>query len=209
MDQRYIIAFVITSLVFISGFFIGSRIASSRTEEIQRGLQNDLLDFQSLELELSMIKESKACDYISYRLPDIIRRKVELGRKFDVGDIPEEDAELLKKQYVISLTRYWFFSEVQEKDCNITTPRIMFFFDDTEMSREQGRVLDYTVYKSNQTISVFAFNTEWKGPIVRLLMANYQVQKLPAVIINGTKYEGLQGRDQLEKIMCENYMILC
>lgn len=209
MMKRYLIAFLITSLVFVSGLFIGSKITASKTEEIQRTLQNDFLDFQSLELELALIKDTTACDHISYRLPDVIKRKVELGRKFDIGDIPKEDAELLRKQYVISLMRYWFFSEVQENQCNITTPRVLFFFDGSEQSREQGRVLDYLVYKSNQSITIFAFNTEWQEPIVRLLISNYQVNTTPALIINGTKYEGLQGREALQEILCGNYKDLC
>lgn len=209
MEKKYLIVFLITSLIFVSGLFIGSKITASRTEELQRTLQNDILDFQSLELELSLIKNTNACDYISYRLPDVIKRKVDLGRKFDIGDIPKEDAEMLQKQYVISLMRYWFFSEVQEKQCNITTPRVIFFFDESEISREQGRILDYMVYKYNESISVFAFNREWKEPIIRLLMANYQVNTTPAIIINGTKYEGLQSRETVQQILCSNYQKIC
>ncbi|MBI2578657.1 MAG: hypothetical protein HYW26_03025 [Candidatus Aenigmarchaeota archaeon] len=209
MDKKYLIAFLITSLVFVSGLFIGSKITASRTEEIQRTLQNDLLDFQSLELELSLIKNTNACDYIGYRLPDVIKRKVDLGRKFDIGDIPKEEAKTLQKQYVISLMRYWFFSEVQEEQCNITTPRVIFFFDESEISREQGRVLDYLVYRSNESISVFAFNREWEEPIIRLLMANYQVNATPAIVINGTKYEGLQTREKVQQILCSSYERLC
>lgn len=209
MKNKYLITFLITSLVFISGFFIGSRITESRTGEIQRTLQNDLLDFQSLELELSLIKDSSACVYIGYRLPDLIKSKVELGRKFDTADLPAEEARLLQKQYVVSLMRYWFFSEVQEKQCNITTPRIMFFFDRSEISREQGRILDYLVYKSNESITIFAFNREWEEPLVRLLVTNYQVDKTPMLVINGTKYGGLQGRERLQGILCADYGVLC
>lgn len=209
MRHRYLIAFLITSLVFVSGLFIGSRITESRTLELQRTLQNDLLDFQSLELELALIKDVNACEYLSYRLPEIIKRKVELGRKFDIGDIPKEEGELLQKQYVISLMRYWFFSEVQERQCSITTPRVLFFFDKSETSREQGRILDYLVYRSNESITVFAFNKEWNDPLIRLLVTNYQVNVTPVLIISGTKYEGLQSREQLQEIFCVAYNILC
>ncbi|MBI4018472.1 MAG: hypothetical protein HY368_02585, partial [Candidatus Aenigmarchaeota archaeon] len=46
-------------------------------------------------------------------------------------------------------------------------------------------------------------------PIVRLLISNYQVNTTPALIINGTKYEGLQGREALQEILCGNYKDLC
>lgn len=209
MERRYLVTFLITSLVFVSGLFIGSKITASRTEEIQRTLQNDLLDFQSLELELSLIKDTNACEYISYRLHVIIKSKVELGRKFDVADLPKDERELLQKQYVISLMRYWFFSEVQEKQCNIKTPRILFFFDSSEISREQGRILDYLVYRSNESITVFAFNKGWEEPLVKLLVTKYQVNATPTLIINETRYEGLQGREQLQEILCNTYNTLC
>ena len=209
MKNRYLIAFFITTLVFLLGLLIGSKITESRTDEIQKSLQKDFLDFQSLELELSLIKDTTACNYISDRLPELIKKKVELGRKFEISDLPKDDADLLQKQYVISLMRYWFFSDVQEKQCNITNPRVLFFFDKSEESREQGRVLDYIVYRSNESITVFAFNVKWEEPIIKLLRTNYQVRTTPTLVINETKNEGLQSREQVQKILCEVYNVTC
>ena len=206
---RYLVALLFTGLIFVVGILIGSRITTSHAEQIQQKIEDDLLEMQSLELEMSLVREinsSSLCNYIGYRLPEIIRKKVELGRKFDVGDIPEDEAFVLKRQYVISLTKYWLFSEVNKRECNINNPTILFFFNDYERSREQGRILDYLVYRSNESITVFSFNMNWiDQPLVNLFMINYNVTEAPAVVLDGVKYYGVQSKEQMTKVLCANY----
>ncbi len=206
---RYLVALLFTGLIFVVGILIGSRITTSHAEQIQQKIEDDLLEMQSLELEMSLVREinsSSLCNYIGYRLPEIIRKKVELGRKFDVGDIPEDEAFVLKRQYVISLTKYWLFSEVNKRECNINNPTILFFFNDYERSREQGRILDYLVYRSNESITVFSFNMNWiDQPLVNLFMINYNVTEAPAVVLDGVKYDGVQSKEQMTKVLCANY----
>lgn len=206
--KKYAIAAAFTTLIFFIGILIGSRILGERASELQGQLQSDLLEMQSLELELSIvnrINSTSLCSYIEYRLPDIVKKKVELGRKFDIGDIPEEQAGILKKQYTISLGKYWLFSEVNRVQCGINKPNIVFFFDTSEQSREQGRVLDYLVYRSGENITVFAFSAVWDEPLLRLFMINYNVTAAPTVIIDGTSYSGLQTRENISSVICKSY----
>ncbi len=205
--RKYAIALAFTSLIFSIGVLLGTQLISSHTINIQRSIEKDLLEMQSLELELSMVAKSNAtsiCGYIDYRLPDIIKKKVELGRKFDIGDIPAEEASILKKQYIISITKYWLFSEVN-KQCTKDKPNVLFFFDNSEESREQGRVLDYLVYRSNESITVFSFNTQWDEPLIRLFTVNYNATRMPTIVLDGKAYTGLQNAEALEKIFCSGY----
>ncbi|KHO47668.1 MAG: hypothetical protein QT00_C0002G0328 [archaeon GW2011_AR5] len=209
----YMAAIIFTSLIFFVGILLGSRITDENTARMQRELQNDFLGMQSLELELSIVNNvnrTSFCSYIDYRLPDIVRQKVELGRRFDIGDIPSDQAEVLKKQYLLSLSKYWLFSEVSKKQCRVGNPGIVFFFDSSEASREQGRILDYLVYKSDENITVFAFNTEWDEPLMRLVMISYNVTGTPTVVIDDVSYSGLQTREKLAETLCKNYnLTLC
>lgn len=204
----YAVAVIITSLIFFVGILLGARITDENTAKLQRELQNDFVEMQGLELELSIVNsanKTSLCSYIDYRLPDIVRKKVELGRRFDLGDIPEDQADILKKQYVLSLSKYWLFSEVSKKQCGIKTPSVVFFFDDSELSREQGRVLDYLVYKTDEGMTVFAFNTLWHEPLIRLMEINYNITKTPTIVVDDTSYEGLQTREALTANLCRNY----
>ena len=210
--QKYATAIVFTSMIFFIGVLIGSKITNEHTTELQKQLQDDLLETQSLELEMSVvntINKTSLCNYIDYRLPDIIKRKVELGRKFDINNIPDDQAELLKKQYLLSLSKYWLFSEVNKKQCGIRAPSIVFFFDDSEISREQGRILDYIVYKSNESVIVFSFNTLWDEPLMRLLMINYKITSTPTIVIDDTPFQGLQTRENITAALCKSYSTLC
>ena len=209
--ETYAISILLTSFIFVIGIIIGSSISSLRIEDVQKRLQEDFLDTQSLELELIIAGGNESvCNYINYRLPEIVRKKAELGRKFDVENIEDEEKEVLYKQYVISLARYWIFNNIQEKQCGIKNPTVLFFFSQDETSREQGRVLDYLVFRSNKTLNIFAFNTAINEPLVRLIVDNHNITATPSVIINNTKYEGFQPAEKLFGILCENYnMTFC
>lgn len=206
--ERYAIAFLATTLIFVAGIFIGSEVSKAKIEGIKGLLQKDILETQSLELELSIlesINSSYLCGYIDYRLPDIIKNKVELGRKFELGDVPKEDADTLQRQYSISLAKYLLFTEVQKKECGIDKPRILFFFDDKEVSREQGRVLDYIVFRTKENITIFSFNVQWDNALVRLLVNTYNITEVPTLILNGERHVGFQSRDNVTEILCRYY----
>jgi len=208
--ERYAITFLVTTLVFIAGVFIGSEVSKKGIEDIQELLQKDILETQSLELELSIlesINSSFLCGYIDYRLPNIIKSKVELGRKFELGDVPRDEADILQRQYSISLAKYLLFTEVQQKRCGIDKPRILFFFDTSEISREQGRVLDYIVFKTQENITIFSFNIQWDNALIRLLVNTYNITDVPTLITNEEKHVGFQSREMVTDILCKYYQM--
>jgi hypothetical protein len=208
--ERYVIVFSVTTLIFILGVILGSYITESKFLDIQNQLQKNILDSQSFELELSMLNELKnasLCDYIAQRLPDIIENKVKLGRRFDVGDIPEENADILKKEYTNFLFRFLLLNEIQEKACGIKKPKILFFPDEeSELSRAQGRVLDYMVYTlSDRNLTVFVFNVDWKEPLIKLMVSTYNITQTPSLVIDDKKYDGFQSKEKIIEILCRNY----
>ncbi len=211
--ERYVTAIVITSFVFLVGIIIGSNVTSSRIEEMQIKLQEDLLSTRSLELELSIMQmtNESLCDYIKVRLPEIARKKAELGRKFDVGNIPESQASIMQEEFVVSATSFWLFSEIQEKNCGIKQPKVLFFADSSEESRQQGKILDFLVFKSEESVLIFTFNVElFDKPLFRVLKNVYNIERIPTVIIDGRKYEGLVQKEELTTALCESYpLVIC
>lgn len=210
--EKYVISFLLTTLVFVIGISIGSEITRSRVESIQHSLALDVLDSQSLEVELSILqqlgKKDDLCTYVESRLPDIVRKKVEIGRRFDVGDVPKENADLLTAQFVVSLGRYIVFEGIQEKECNIEKPKVLFFPDSSETSREQARVLDNIVFRlGDVNITVFSFSKVLMEDqqIVKLVYNLNNVTKNPTIIIKGVKYESFQSLDKVIEILCNSY----
>ncbi|MFH0949244.1 MAG: hypothetical protein V1802_02045, partial [Candidatus Aenigmatarchaeota archaeon] len=137
--ETYVITFLLTTMVFIVGIVIGSEITRSSMENVQKILQKDIMETQSLDLEMSMVEKlggkDAVCKYIEARLPNFIKEKTELGRKLDIGDLSEDDAKMLETQFVLSLTKFLLFSNMQEEDCNIKKPKILYFLDMSEVSR--------------------------------------------------------------------------
>jgi hypothetical protein len=209
--DKYIAAFFVTTVVFLLGIFIGSEITGSRLESLQRQLTLDIMEAQSLEIELSILQlfggiEDK-CNYIESRIPEIVKKKVEVGRKFDIEDIPEEEADVLASQFIISLGRYVIFNEVQERECGVQKPKILFFKDESEASRQQARVLDNIVFGvSDLNITVLTFTTTFSDHgIIKLLYRVNNITVTPSLLIKGAKYEGFQPLEKVTGILCQNY----
>lgn len=209
--EKYVIAFLFTTLVFIAGILLGSEITKGGVDAFRDALRNDLLESQSLDVELSMLqlfglKEQK-CAYMESRLPDIARKKVEIGRKFDLGTVPENERRQLSSEFVLSLGKYFMFNGLMEKECGLNKPTVLFFKDDSEASRQQARVLDNIVFKlSDINITVFTFHKSFTGQaVVRLIYNAYDVTETPTIIIKNAKYTGFQSLDRLTEIICLNY----
>ena len=209
--EKYVVAFLFTTLVFIAGILLGSEITKSNVEAFRDALQGDLLEAQSLDIELSMLqlfglKEDK-CAYMKSRLPDIVKRKVEIGRKFDLGTVPENERQQLSSEFALSLGRYFMFNDVMEKECGLNKPTVLFFKDDSEESRQQARVLDNVVFKlSDVNITVFTFHKSFNDQaIIRLIYKIYDVNGVPALIIKNAKYSGFQSLDRVAEIICLGY----
>ena len=207
--EKYVISILLTSFIFLIGLLLGSSISSSKLEDVQRRLQLDFLDTQSLELELIIAGDNESvCNYIQYRLPEIVKRKTELGRKFDITELDEGQREILYKQYIISLGRYWLFSNIQEKQCGIKNPTVLFFFDHKETSREQGKVLDYLVFRSNEALGILAFSTQANESLINLISKKYNITETPAIVIDNKKFEGFQSTEKVSGTLCEIYPTL-
>lgn len=163
--QIYVVALIYTTFIFLLGLIAGSYLSDYNYKYVQEKLQEDVLEMQGLDMEIEIIREMKnidVCDYIDKRMPEIIESKGELAKKVDAVD-KKDVTELLKKQYTVSLMKYWLFFKLRENECNVTGPTVLFFFDDSEISREQGKALDYIYYKYGN-ITIFSFNTEWDEP---------------------------------------------
>ena len=215
--EKYVITFLLTTLVFVIGIMIGSEVTRSSVGSIEKSLQLDILESQSLEVELSIInqlgKKEDLCGYIEGRLPDIVKKKVETGRRFDIGDVPKEQAELLAAQFAVSLGRYFVFNEIQTASCNLAKPTLLFFPDSSEASREQAKVLDNIIFRlGDVNITVFTFSSTFKEDqkIVKLVYNMNNITKNPTIIIKGIRYEGFHSLERVKEILCSNYdMSIC
>ncbi len=210
--EKYYVAFFITTLIFLLGILVGSAVSRGNAESFQRSLQLDLLGAQSLEVELSVLQtlgsKEDRCAYIESRLPEIAKKKTDIGRKFDLGGISKDEAQLLSSQFVVSLGRYFVFNEIQEKECGLQKPKILFFRDDSERSREQARVLDNIVYRLgdvNITILTFSRDLINDQPIIKLVYRLNNVTETPSILVKGARYDGFQPLDKVTGILCSGY----
>ena len=165
---------------------------------------------KSLDMELKVLENlgsESACEYLKERLPDLARKKTKLANQFQ--RVSEESAEVLEKEFAFSLVRYWLFMKIQGEKCDIDKPIVLFFHKKgEELSRQQGVVLDYWVYKlreHNESLSVFSFGVGLKESLVDLLKDIYDIDKTPSIVVKEKTYSGLKNREKVKEILCDNY----
>ncbi len=207
--KTYAAAFVITVFIFTAGVIVGNELSSKRMEEIQIELDLNALQMRSLELEKPFFDEmgnEPFCEYINIRLTHIGKDIVKLGEMLTNEESNEKELDLAKRQYSASIVNYWLFVKMEKERCSTKRAVIAFFYEiGAENSRQQGRVLDYLVYKSNGTLTVLALDKNLDESVIELLKKIYNVTSAPAVVIDNKTYMGFQSRENITDIICKNY----
>jgi hypothetical protein len=211
VKKIYAAAFLITTIVFILGILVGLSLTDYRINQFQKQLLLSNMDFQSIELELDLISVTNrsACSYIQSRIPELLKNKIELAYKFK--DVQQEKASILDKQYALALVKYWMYFKLEQEHCNIDDPSVIFFFStDQASSKRQGEILDYIVYKTNNNLSVFAFNFKIDEPLIKIIAKIYNITSTPSIVIHNKKYEGFKNSEEITEIICNYYnMSIC
>ena len=214
--KRYAITLVLTTIIFVAGIFVGGSITQQRIDDINQKIQDELLNVEGLRLELELLQGSSKevlCSHVKQRLPDILRAKTESGRLFESSSLPQKERQFIESQFTISIAQFFLFLDIQEKECDFNNPKILFFKDASESSREQGVILDNVVFnvgEENIVVLTFFGESRFREPLIDLFFQKFNVTSMPTIVVNNRKYEDLQTRDDVLEILCGTYQLrLC
>ncbi len=213
---KYIIAMLITTGIFLLGFFLGLVIEGERiryTESVSR-IQN--LDFASLQVQYAYIDElsqEENCQAIAKTFEENIKN-LEFAREriegFDQNaKINKEEFDLLKREYILAQLRYWFLARKTKKLCEQDVVSVLYFFSDDKICPDcnsQSFVLTYLKKRFKERLLIFSFDETFeKEPMVPLLKHVNNITSYPSLVIEGIKYEGLKDKKELFGIICGYY----
>lgn len=209
--QRLVIqSFIITTLVFIIGIFVGYQIDQWRTSDVVVRLQQSELDAQSYLTEQQFYEQfgSYTCEIAQSKLTDLSYRMGELGSNlvnYDKNSLfKQQDYDyLLRKYFLEEMRTYLLFLQLKEK-CHLDNHLIIYFFDtEDSVSERQGRVLDVFVKKYTDSISVFSLNFKYtEDPMIESIKTYYNVTHTPTLILDGKEIiDSFVDVDTLEKTL--------
>ena len=203
--RTYIVAFLITGALFGTAFYASDYFNNRRIADI-RATQDDIsTDILSLETQFDLLQE-RSCTNVAENtiLPGVLSS---LGSRLSYLEAQEGDsAEVLRLKRLYSLLEikdYLLMKQISLK-CNLKPVFVLYFYSNERNCTEcenQGYVLTALAQKYPQLrIYSFDFNLDVGALQTFIDIANVQ-NKMPALVINGKNYYGLQKVADIQKTL--------
>lgn len=214
--ERYVIAAVITLLIFIPGFLLGMVIDDQRIKMLETSSQKQELDIKSLQLNylyMSYLQNyNNSCEPMKVSIEESIKelsKSLETIERYKIDStLNNKDFNMLLRKYLIDNLNYWILSKRTKEICNLNTINVLYFFNsDCKVCPDQGIILTYFKKKLGDKLLVFPINTDIieDESMIKILMTTYGVKYYPSLVIEEDLYEGITGKEELSDILCEKY----
>jgi len=217
--HKYLLAGVITLLIFLLGMSLGlvwdsKRVQWAEKENKQRDLDYQSLQFQYLYLStLQKQGQNETCSVLYTTLEQSVK---DLGQTLDAliayqkeSSMNDEEYRLLERDYILDNFRYWLFAKQVQETCEKDIVTILYFYTkyDCGECNDQGTLLTHFKKIFKDSLLVFPIDTEIKNDeiSISLIEARYNITKYPSIVIKDRKYEGLIEIERLENLICSSF----
>jgi hypothetical protein len=204
----YIIAAVITLVIFSLGVGLGYWISNEKYDIIKYDLENLQLQQKDIELELFLTNSigTGSCKTLNYEIERTATQSTELGQKVSYYDnemIKNPDFYAIKKQYILNLIQLWSYWELFKKNCNSSVNTVLYFYavKNCNDCQAQGFVLSFLKEKYPEKIMIFALDKDEELYSLNLVKNTYNVTIAPTIVINNEKYENLKDMNELKNLL--------
>lgn len=204
--KKYMLAFVVTALVFFGALLISNRFSEKRIEEIKSIENNIALDILASETQFALLKESscKAVDHrtaFSEELNNLAQKLSYMEE--DLGEGSKEVLDLKKYYSLLQVKDYLLVGKINEK-CGIKPITIIYFYSnkgDCNDCKREGYVLT-KLREEFPELRIYAFDYNLDLSVVKTMKSLYGIKNtLPALVIWDEAYYGFKSPEDIEKII--------
>ena len=209
--KKYILAFILTLLVFSGGIVAGLFIENLRLSSAKQITLREKVTLRSLQLQHSYIASGLTdCKTLHTILENNIN---ELGKKVAViidyekkALFNEEEFKLQLQDYFLTEIQFYLLAKDIDKKCSQDNVKILYFYDEKK-DETQGDILIYLKKKFDNKVLIFSLDSGFtEEPMIRTLLTNYNITQFPALVIEEKVFEGHQSADQLMKHLCTEFL---
>tara|TARA_Y100000310_G_C20650852_1_gene799334 strand:+ start:570 stop:1310 length:741 start_codon:yes stop_codon:yes gene_type:complete len=210
--DKYVLAGVITFLIFSLGLTMGFIIEDHRyniIEEINQEQDVNYLSLQMQYLYLNAFSNDDNCPILSTTLKETIK---DLSDSLSEVVSYEEENEISDKRktntlrrYTLDNLRYWLLAKESKEKCDLNiVPIIYFYSTDCPSCPNQGTILTYFKKVFGEKVLVFPINLDLREnePMVEIVLSQFAITKYPTLVIDNKRYEGVVGKEQMQEIIC-------
>ena len=212
--DKYIIAGIITFLIFGLGITLGIILEDYRytlVEDINHKQDVDYLSLQMQYLYLNSFNNFNNCPVLSTTLKETVKDLSESLSKVVVYEEEKDFSDLRKtltlRRYTLDNLRYWLLAQEGKEKCDLDILPILYFYSsDCPSCPNQGTILTYFKKIFGEQVLFFPINLDLRSeePMVEIVMSQFNITKYPTLIIKDKKYEGVVQQEQLQDIICSS-----
>lgn len=206
--KKYIVAFIITALVFAGALVVSNRFSEKRLAEVRSIEDKISLDILSSETQFALLRESscRIVDHSSTFSEELNSLAQKLSYMEENLGAKNIEVLNLKKYYsLLQAKDYLLVKQVNEK-CGIKPITIIYFYTnqgDCEDCRKEGHVLT-KLREEFPELRIYSFDYDLDSPVVKTMESIYGIEnKMPALVIGEEAYYGFKDVAEIEKLIPE------
>ncbi len=201
---NYVVAFIITTAIFVTAFYASTYFSNKRVAEIQSAQENIAVDILSLETQFELLAEHSCMDIsensvLSTGIRPLGERLAYLESQ--VGVNSDELTQLKRYYSLLQLKDLLLMQKVADK-CKLKPIFILYFYSnegDCEDCEEQGYVLT-ALSETYPQLRVYSFDYNLDLPALQTLVQIHNVENtLPALVINGVAHYGFKDIEDIHQ----------
>ncbi len=206
ISSKYILTLLLTLGIFATAWFVSNTLNAKKFADLKAVQDKISIDILSSETEFDLLTEN-TCDASS--ISTFSNDLAVLAEKITYSEqnvATPEEINTLKKQYTLLEVRDFLLTKRIAERCN-QKPIAIFYFYGTSVDCpdcvKQGYVLD-ALRQRNPKVRVYAFDYNLDLSTIKALISIYKVgTTVPALVVNGTTYQGFRSLDELTSIVAK------
>lgn len=214
--DKYIVAAIITFLIFSLGLTLGFIIDDHRYNLIEEVNIEQDTNYRSVQLQylyLDAFQSNNSCPILETALTSAVRdlsdslSEVIAYEEEEKLEPSETRRQLVMRRYLLDNLRYWLLAQQATQRCDLEIVPILYFYaQDCPSCPTQGTILSYFKEIFQEKVLIFPINIDFRytEPMVEIAMQQFGITKYPSLIIHNQRYEGVLKRDQLFDLICKS-----
>lgn len=201
--KKYILAFLITGIIFATAIYTSNYLNQKKMDEIRNIGDKISVDIMSSETQYDLLAQS-SCKGIEN---SVLSKEINsLGERLSYiqNERGADDPEVinLKKYYsLLQIKDYLLYQKISDK-CNISPVFITYFYstkEDCPDCEKQSYVLT-SLHEKYPGLRVYSFDYNLDLTAIKTMISIYKIEdKFPVLIINDNVYNGFQTIEDIEK----------
>ncbi len=202
--RRYIVAFILTTLIFFTGFLTSQMLTVKKLEGLKNVEDSISLKLLSSETEYDLLKEvsceNRNANFLSTEINDLAHQ-LEILEEQNIDQAKILD---VKKRYSLLLVKDYLLSKRINESCGFQSTFVIYFYQNKDLCPEcvNASIALNSLRSEYSKLKVYAFDYNLDLPIIKAIAGVYGVERnLPALVVNKKTYYKLETKSDIEKLL--------